>query len=187
MNSCQSPVENGRTLPPSMRQRPCRADGLPQVAAGMDGMQGDSRVRLEGLVASVSMQRRRWRSVFGETSDVCRQLDSSVFTGTTIRRVGCRRRAVGDQVGLRRRHVLTGAATAVTAAMLDISGTPAAAAPDGVVGSGAQPRSAPDPEPVPISAGYDNNGIGMAAGDADLDGSGYGFPAIDLPSGRIRV
>src|SRR4051812_30523741 len=123
----------------------------------------------------------------GETSDVCGTLAHRFLRVRRSGRVRCRREATGDEVGLRRRYLLTGAATAVTAAMLDIPGAPAAATPDAAVGSGAQPRSAPDPVQVPISAGYDNNGIGVAAGDADLDGSGYGFPAADLPSGRIRV
>jgi alpha-L-fucosidase len=44
-----------------------------------------------------------------------------------------------------------------------------------------------DPVPVPLDELFDNNGIGVAAGDANLDGSGYGFPAAELPTGPVTV
>ena len=44
-----------------------------------------------------------------------------------------------------------------------------------------------DPVPVPLDDLFDNNGIGVAAGDANLDGSGYGFPAAGLPAGAVTV
>lgn len=52
----------------------------------------------------------------------------------------------------------------------------------------AQPTGAP-PAPAPVSlSGYaDNNGVGVAPGDANVDGSGYGFPAAALPSGSATV
>jgi alpha-L-fucosidase len=43
------------------------------------------------------------------------------------------------------------------------------------------------PVPVPLTSYLDNNGIGSAAGDANIDGSGYGFPAAGLPSGQTTV
>jgi alpha-L-fucosidase len=43
------------------------------------------------------------------------------------------------------------------------------------------------PVPVPLGAYYNNNGIGTAAGDANVDGSGYAFPASALPSGAVAV
>src|SRR3954470_22620894 len=44
-----------------------------------------------------------------------------------------------------------------------------------------------DPVPVALDGLFDNNGIGTAAGDADLDGSGYGFPAGTLASGDVTL
>jgi alpha-L-fucosidase len=44
-------------------------------------------------------------------------------------------------------------------------------------------------DPVTVSLGglRDNNGIGVAPGDANIDGSGYGFPASELPTGLTTV
>ena len=43
------------------------------------------------------------------------------------------------------------------------------------------------PVPVALDSYRNNNGIGTAAGDANIDGSGYGFPASALPSGSVNV
>jgi alpha-L-fucosidase len=53
----------------------------------------------------------------------------------------------------------------------------------------AQPASPPVPPAVPVALGgyVDNNGIGSAPGDANVDGSGYGLPAAGLPSGRVTL
>ncbi|MEJ3750200.1 hypothetical protein WEI85_43940 [Actinomycetes bacterium KLBMP 9797] len=51
----------------------------------------------------------------------------------------------------------------------------------------ARGASSTDPVPVPLDDLFDNNGIGVAAGDANLDGSGYGFPAAGLPTGAVTV
>ena len=75
---------------------------------------------------------------------------------------------------LRRRDLLAAAATAGAALVIDRPGRALAAA-------------ATDPIPVPLADLFDNNGIGVDAGDANLDGSGYGFPATALPSGAVTV
>jgi alpha-L-fucosidase len=91
-------------------------------------------------------------------------------------------------VGWQRRHLLAAAATAATAAMVDAAGSPAKAAPIAADPAGTRDVSAaPDPVPVSLSVLFDNNGIGVAAGDANVDGPGYGFPAADLPSGRVTL
>jgi alpha-L-fucosidase len=51
----------------------------------------------------------------------------------------------------------------------------------------ARAASSTDPVPVPLDDLFDNNGIGIAAGDANMDGSGYGFPADGLPTGAVTV
>jgi alpha-L-fucosidase len=84
-------------------------------------------------------------------------------------------------MGMRRRSLL---AAAATAAMLDVDATGIAEA---ATDAGSPDTSSADPVPVPISALYNNNGIGVAAGDANIDGSGYGFPAAGLPSGTVTV
>ena len=76
-------------------------------------------------------------------------------------------------MGLRRRHLLAAAATASAAVVVDLPGRAYAASTD--------------PMPVPLADLFDNNGIGAAAGDANLDGFGYGFPAGGLPSGAVTV
>lgn len=79
-------------------------------------------------------------------------------------------------MGLRRRHLLAAAATAAGTLIIDLdtAGPAAAATPT-------------EPVPVPIDAWLTNNGIGTAAGDADIGGSGYGFPADALPSGAVTL
>ena len=75
---------------------------------------------------------------------------------------------------LRRRVLLAGAAAAGGALAVDLTGSAYAAA-------------ATDPVPVALTDLFNNNGVGVAAGDANVDGSGYGFPAAELPSGSVTV
>ncbi|GIF00858.1 alpha-L-fucosidase [Paractinoplanes rishiriensis] len=55
------------------------------------------------------------------------------------------------------------------------------------VPGGARAAIFTDPVPVPLDDLFDNNGIGVAAGDANLDGSGHGFPAAGMPTGSVTV
>jgi hypothetical protein len=76
-------------------------------------------------------------------------------------------------MGLRRRSLLATAATVSAALVIEAPGA-AYAAPT-------------DPVPVPLADLFNNNGIGVGAGDANLDGSGYSFPAGGLPSWPVTV
>ncbi|HKT00484.1 MAG TPA: hypothetical protein VJT31_13200, partial [Rugosimonospora sp.] len=78
-------------------------------------------------------------------------------------------------MALRRRGLLAGAVVAGGALAVDLPGVARAAA------------TATDPVPVALSDLFNNNGIGVAAGDADIDGSGYGLPAAELPAGAVTV
>ncbi|BCJ31310.1 alpha-L-fucosidase [Actinocatenispora sera] len=89
-------------------------------------------------------------------------------------------------MGLPRRHLLTAAAGTGGALALGAA-APALAAPAGTGKTAAGGSEPAAPVPVPIAAKYDNNGIGTAPGDANIDGSGYGFPAGQLPSGSVTV
>jgi alpha-L-fucosidase len=84
-------------------------------------------------------------------------------------------------VGLQRRHLLIATATATGALTLDLSRPVAALAEGHPVDADAQPI------PVPLDELMNNNGIGTVSGDANLDGSGYGFPADSLPSGSVTA
>jgi len=85
-------------------------------------------------------------------------------------------------MGLRRRHLLTAAAG--TGGALALGGTGTARAGTGAAGTGAAGSGGPAaPVPVAIDDLFDNDAIGTAPGDANVDGSGYGFPADQLPTG----
>lgn len=56
--------------------------------------------------------------------------------------------------------------------------------------SGPTPQPPPPPKPVEVSLGsfFNNEGIGSWPGEANFDGSGYSYPATQLPAGgRITV
>ena len=84
-------------------------------------------------------------------------------------------------MGLQRRHLLIATATATGALTLDLSRPGAALAEGHPVDADGQPI------PVPLDELMNNNGIGTVSGDANLDGSGYGFPADSLPSGSVTA
>jgi alpha-L-fucosidase len=92
-----------------------------------------------------------------------------------------------------RKHRFAGTlmAASVSAALLGLpgpagpglAGAPAAAATSAAADVLAGPASS-QPVPVPLTPYLNNDGIGSAPGQANFDGSGYSYPASQLPAGQ---
>lgn len=91
----------------------------------------------------------------------------------------------------RRTSIALGVASAVTVAVAVTGGTAAgstrpATASTGTAGSARVSQAAAsgpgEPVPVPLSGYLNNDGIGSAPGQANFDGSGYSYPADQMPA-----